>query len=135
MKYDKFNDPVALLIDLCKPMNDTEKVMLGALGYKMSEYPEYREAYMKSLKCFYMKNFHGIKSTRYVLRSFTELNKELENMLDDNCKKFALAGEDTLSENNIQNDSPEKTTKTHLQTLRKILRQNKIKTAISDDLS
>lgn len=90
MNYDKFDDPVALLIDLCRPMNSNEKVLLGALGYKFSKDQKFRKEYLYSLKRFYMKNFQDMKSKKYVLRSFAELNKELESSMEKDGKTLNL---------------------------------------------
>lgn len=90
MKYEKFDDPVALLIELCSPMTDDEKIMLGALGYKLSKDATYRKDYIYALKHFYLKNFQDIKSKKYVLQSFTRLNKELESNLGKKGKSVDM---------------------------------------------
>lgn len=82
MEYQKFDDPVALLIELCRPMSEKEKILLGALGYKLSKDPIFRKNYMHALKSFYMKNFQDMKTKKYVRRSFEELGKELKSNLE-----------------------------------------------------
>lgn len=78
MKYQKFNDPSAILLDLCLPFSEEENALLLQKGVEFEENQQYRQKYMKALKSFYLKNFADIKSGNYVLQRFSELNGKLE---------------------------------------------------------
>lgn len=86
MEYQKFDDPVALLLDLCEPMNDREKKILGVLGYKLAKDAKFRQNYINSVKRFYMKHFHEMKSGNYVRQPFETLNQDLINGINDDTK-------------------------------------------------
>lgn len=121
MKYDKFNDPVALLIDLCKPMTAAEKVILGALGYKLSKDEKYRKDYIQALKRFYMRNFQSMKLKKYVLRPFSRLNKELEESLGKEGNNLDLIPEYAAFD--PHSEEKEKSSRERVQILRKMLQK------------
>lgn len=78
MKYQKFNDPSAILLDLCLPFSEGENVLLLQKGVEFEEDEQHKQKYMRALKSFYFKNFADIKSGNYVLQRFSELNERLE---------------------------------------------------------
>ena len=45
----------------------------------MTNHEKYKQAYMTALKRFYLNNFFQIKSGKYVLQRFKELDEKLES--------------------------------------------------------
>ncbi len=79
MKYQKFDDAAAILLDLCLPFDEEENAVLLRKGIEFNRNEKYKQAYMTALKRFYLNNFFQIKSGKYVLQRFKELDEKLES--------------------------------------------------------
>ncbi len=78
MKYQKFNDPAAILLRLCLPFDEEDNVLLLRKSLEFQKNEQYKRDYLIVLKRFYLDNFSDIQKGRYVLRPFKELDKKFE---------------------------------------------------------
>lgn len=77
MKYSRFDDVAALLIDLCKPFSDEELIRLGNVCHDMAHNKQFGDEYLAAVKSLYVKNFQQIKTNSYKKRSYMEIDGEL----------------------------------------------------------
>lgn len=77
MKYTKYGDISALLIELCQPFNDNELLELARISSKMSDDPSFDRAYTAEVKNLYLNNLTNIAKETYKPQRFEDINNKI----------------------------------------------------------
>ncbi|MBR1825662.1 MAG: hypothetical protein IJ770_03650 [Alphaproteobacteria bacterium] len=104
MEYSRFDDVAALLIELCKPMNDKELVDLMNVKISMMQNKDFEKHYTAAVKGLYVKHFQELKNKTYQPQNFSVVNSNLITGLKNKTAEIGLLPAYTKTDNTL--DSP-----------------------------
>ena len=77
MRYTKYGDISALLIELCQPFDDNELLELARISAKMSNNTYFDRAYTAEVKNLYLSNLNHLSKGTYKPVRFSDMNSQI----------------------------------------------------------
>jgi len=87
MSYSKYNDPSALICEMCLPMTQEEMLNMADLGAEIKTNSEIAKEYPRIVKMKYLNYIREKEENNYTPIRFSELDAEIREQIKETTLK------------------------------------------------